>query len=133
MKTSSPQARGLKVESRPNLHVDFPPAFDKQHPETIIKQIIRIDLVVSQIRPYDHGQTISVQLPADKLAKVASWGIDNDQDHFEMIGEKLHFWTTFKPSSAPFKSSVKVKENINLDQLKPHRRLQWSNWQTWLR
>ena len=91
------------MESRPNLHVDFPPAFDKQHPETIIKQLIQMyaktkcDLVVRQIRPYDHGQTISVHLPADKLAKVASWGIDNDQDHFEMIGEKLHFGLHLSP------------------------------------
>ena len=116
LKLQGVKARGPKVESRPNLHVDFPPAFDKQHPETIIKQLLQMyaktecEPVVRQITPYAYGRTISVQLPDDKLAQVAIWGIDNDQDYFEWIGEKLRFRTTYKPS-IPLKTSVEVKED----------------------
>ena len=66
--------------------------------------------VVRQITPYAYGRTISVHLPDDKLAQVAIWGIDNDQDYFEWIGEKLRFRTTYKPS-IPLKTSVEVKED----------------------
>jgi hypothetical protein len=116
------KARGPKVESRPNLHVDFPPAFDRQHPETIIKQLIQMyaktecDPVVRHIRPHahGHGRTISVELPADKLALVASWGLDNDRDYFEMIGEIFWFRTTFKPSSEASAGGQAEEEVIRL-------------------
>ena len=80
--------------------------------------------VVRQVKPWGHGRTVSVELPADKLVKLAEWALDNGIDSFSMISEKLHFRTTHKPKNAagqksnndPVKTSKEVIEVIDIDQ-----------------
>ena len=116
------KARGPRIESKPNLHVDFPAALEGQCPETVLRQLIwmhaktECDPIIRNVRPWAHGRTVAVELPADKLAKVASWGLDNDMDHFPMHFEKLRFWTTFKPSNAneSHKDSSEEKRLMNM-------------------
>ena len=116
------KARGPRIESKPNLHVDFPAALEGQYPETVLRQLIwmhaktECDPIIRNVRPWAHGRTVAVELPADKLAKVASWGLDNDMDHFPMHFEKLRFWTTFKPSNAneSHKDSSEEKRLMNM-------------------
>jgi hypothetical protein len=129
------KARGPRVESRPNLYVDFPAALGPGIlPEVAIKELILMyaniecEPVVRHVKTWAFGRTISVELPADKLAKLAEWGLDNDVDSFSMLSEKLHFWTTFKPdnavanavsrrsSSDPLKASEEAIEVIDIDQ-----------------
>ena len=114
------KARGPRVESRPNLHVDFPAALERISPEIAIKELILMhaniecEPVVHHIKPWAHGRTVSVELPADKLAQLATWGLDNNADSFSMFSEKLHFWTAFKPNRDPLKDSLEAKEVIEV-------------------
>jgi hypothetical protein len=126
------KARGPRAESKPNLHVDFPAALAAISPEVAIKELIwmyagiECEPVVRNIKTWGHSRTVSVELPADKLAKLAEWGLDNGVDSFSMISEKLHFRITSDNAapitgsrsvrSDPLKASDEVIEVIDIDQ-----------------
>ena len=99
------KARGPREESKPNLDVNFPAAVDKMQPELLLNQLLQMhanvdcEPVVRNIRPWGHGRTVSVELPADKLAQLAAWALDNNVDSFLFFAEKLHFWPTTNTSS----------------------------------
>ena len=113
------KARGPRVESRPNLHVDFPAALGPGiSPEVALKELIwmyadiECEPVVRHVKPWGQGKTVSFELPNDKLALLATWGLDNNVDSFSMCGEKLRFWSSFKPNNAalPLKASMEATE-----------------------
>ena len=116
------KARGPRVESKPNLHVDFPAALEKMSPEVVIKWCLQehanvdCEPVICNIRPWALGRTVSVELPADKLAQLASWAIDTNEDSFGFCAERLYLRASFKPKSDPLKTSKEAKEVIDTDQ-----------------
>ena len=109
------KARGPRIESKPNLNLEFPDTLNKASPEVVIKKALwscaKVDCepIVCAVKPNprSRGKTISIELPTDKLAKLLAWAVDKNTDYVTSYSERLRFWTVNK-STAEFSSKPKA-------------------------
>ena len=84
------KARGPRIESKPNLHMEFPATLNRASPEVVIKKAMwmsaKVDCepIVRTVKPNPrtHGKTVCIEMPTDKLAELLAWSADKNRNDF---------------------------------------------------